>query len=205
MRNKIRPMQLANVSSRAAARVRLALLLTALVLVVEVVGGLWAHSLALLSDAGHVATDLLVLALSTFALGQIQRPARARRTFGYQRVGILVALVNALLLGAVVVGIVIEAVRRLQHPGAVQGGLMAAAAVVGLLISLLIARLLQPMERDLAVKSALMHIWGDAWASGGIIIAGLLIAVTGWLAMDPVLSVAVDALIAWGAWRVVAT
>src|SRR5437868_5762371 len=122
MRNKIKPMQLANVSSGAAARVRLALLLTAIVLAVEVVGGLWAHSLALLSDAGHVVTDLVVLALSSFALAQVQRPASARRSFGYQRVGILVALANALLLGAIVVGIVFEAVRRLQHPGAVQGG-----------------------------------------------------------------------------------
>ena len=204
MRNKIRPMQLPSVGVRGTARVRLALLLTAIVLLVEVVGGLLAHSLALLSDAGHVVTDLVVLILSMVALGQAQRPATARRTFGYQRVGILIALVNALLLGAVVVGIVVEAVRRLQQPGAVQGGLMAAAAVVGLLISLLIARLLQPLERDLAVKSALMHIWGDAWASGGIIIAGLLIAVTGWLAIDPVLSVAIAALIAWSAWRVVA-
>src|SRR5438445_187299 len=94
MRNKIRPMRLANVSAGAAARVRLALLLTAIVLVVEVVGGLWAHSLALLSDAGHIVTDLVVLALSSFALGQAQRPASARRTFGYQRVGILVAAVK---------------------------------------------------------------------------------------------------------------
>src|ERR1700724_4758449 len=147
MGNKIKPVQPAPVSSSATARIRLALLLTTSVLVVEVVGGFWAHSLALLSDAGHVVTDLVVLALSLFALRQVQRPATARRTFGYQRVGILVALVNALLLGAVVVGIVVEAVRRLQQPGAVQGGLMAAAAVVGLLISLLIARLLQPFER----------------------------------------------------------
>src|SRR6266705_2541243 len=113
MRNKIRPMQFPAGSS-AAARIRLALLLTTTVLVVEVVGGLFAHSLALLSDAGHVVTDLVVLALSAFALRQVQRPASPRRTFGYQRVGILVALVNALLLGAIVIGIVIEAVRRLQ-------------------------------------------------------------------------------------------
>ena len=203
MRNKIRPMQLANVSS-GAARVRLALLLTGIVLVVEVAGGLWAHSLALLSDAGHVVTDLVVLVLSMFALGQVQRPASARRTFGYHRVGILVALLNALLLGAIVVGIVLEAVHRLQHPGAVRGGVMAAAAVVGLLISLLIARLLQPLGRDLTVKSALVHIWGDALAAGGIIVAGLLIIATGWLAIDPVLSLAIAALIAWSAWRVVA-
>jgi cobalt-zinc-cadmium efflux system protein len=202
MGNKIRPMQLVSVSSSAAARIRLALLLTATVLVVEVVGGLWAHSLALLSDAGHVVTDLVALALSLFALSQVQRPATARRTFGYQRVGILVALVNALLLAAIVVGIVIEAVRRLQDPGVVHGGVMAAAAVVGLAISLVIARSLRPLQRDLTVKSALVHILGDAWASGGVIVAGLLIVVTGWLAVDPLLSIAIAALIAWSAWRV---
>jgi cobalt-zinc-cadmium efflux system protein len=134
----------------------------------------------------------------------VQRPASARRTFGYQRVGILVALVNALLLAAVVLGIIVEAVRRLQHPGAVQGGIMAAAAVVGLVISLAIARSLQPMQADLTVRSVLVHVWGDAWAAGGIIVAGVLIALTGWLTIDPLLSLAIAALIAWSAWRVVA-
>jgi cobalt-zinc-cadmium efflux system protein len=195
-------MQLSRVRVDAAARLRLALALTAIVLVVEVVGGLWAHSLALLSDAGHVVTDLVVLALSTFALRQVQRPASPRRTFGYQRVGILVALLNAVLLGAIVVWIVVEALHRLQNPSAVRGGLMAAAAVLGLGISLVIARSLQPMQRDLTVRSALMHIWGDAWASAGIIVAGLLIAFTGWLAVDPLLSLGIAALIAWSAWRV---
>jgi len=195
-------MQLSRVRVDAGARLRLALALTAIVLVVEVVGGLWAHSLALLSDAGHVVTDLVVLALSIFALRQVQRPASPRRTFGYQRVGILVALLNAVLLGAIVVWIVVEAVHRLQNPSAVRGGLMAAAAVLGLGISLVIARSLQPMQRDLTVRSALMHIWGDAWASAGIIVAGLLIAVTGWLAVDPLLSLGIAALIAWSAWRV---
>jgi len=195
-------MPLAPVSSSAAARIRLALLLTATVLVVEVVGGVWAHSLALLSDAGHVVTDLVVLALSLFALRQVQRPATARRSFGYQRVGILVALMNALLLAAIVVGIIVEAVRRLQDPGVVHGGLMAAAAVVGLVISLVIARSLQPLQRDLTIKSAVVHILGDAWASGGVIVAGLLIVVTGWLAVDPLLSIGIAALIAWSAWRV---
>ena len=197
-------MQHARVKVDAGARLRLALVLTAIVLVVEVVGGLWAQSLALLSDAGHVVTDLVVLALSTFALRQVQRPASPRRSFGYQRVGILVALLNAVLLGAVVVAIIVEALHRLQHPSAVRGGLMAAAAVLGLGISLLIARSLQPMERDLTVRSALMHIWGDAWASAGIIVAGLLIAVTGRLAIDPLLSLGIAALIAWSAWRVLA-
>src|SRR5256714_2578020 len=192
-------MQLSRVSVDATARLRLALALTAIVLVVEVIGGLWAHSLALLSDAGHVVTDLVVLALSTFALRQVQRPASPRRTFGYQRVGILVALLNALLLGAIVVGIVVEALHRLQNPSAVRGGVMAAAAVLGLGISLAIARSLQPMEGDLTVRSALMHIWGDAWASAGIIVAGLLVAVSRWVALDPLLRLGIAAPLAWGA------
>src|SRR2546428_6135549 len=138
-------MQLSRVSVDATARLRLALVLTAIVLVVEVIGGLWAHSLALLSDAGHVVTDLVVLALSTFALRQVQRPASPRRTFGYQRVGILVALLNALLLGAIVVGIVVEALHRLQNPSAVRGGGMAAAAGLGVGLSPGIPRSPQPM------------------------------------------------------------
>jgi cobalt-zinc-cadmium efflux system protein len=190
------------VNAAAASRVRLAFLLTAAVLAVEVVGGLFAHSLALLSDAGHVTTDLVVLAFTALALRQVRRPASERRTFGYQRVGILVALLNAVLLGAIVLAIVIEAVRRLQHPGQVQGTLMAAVAVIGLAISLIIARWLRPMGDDLTIKSALMHVWGDAWASGGVIVAGLVIAATGWVAIDPLLSLAIAALIAWSAWRV---
>ena len=200
MRNKIRPMQLERLG--AGTRVRLALALTAVVLVVEIAGGLWAHSLALLSDAGHVVTDLIALGLTAFALGQVHRPASARRTFGYQRVGILVALLNAVLLGAIVLGIVIESLRRLQSPAPVRGGLMAAAAVIGLTVSLLIVRTLRPMRRDLTVRSALVHVRGDAWAAAGIIIAGLVIAATGWLAIDPFLSIAIAALIAWSAWRV---
>src|SRR5256714_7131261 len=149
-------MQRARVSMDAAARLRLALLLTAIVLVVEVVGGLWAQSLALLSDAGHVVTDLAVLALSIFALRQGQRPASPRRTFGYQRVGILVALLNALLLGAIVVGIVVEALHRLQNPSAVLGGVMAAAAGLGVGLPLAIPPSLAPIGGDLAGRSALL-------------------------------------------------
>src|ERR671923_286605 len=91
----------------AADRIKLALALTAAILVVEIAGGLWAHSLALLSDAGHLVTDLLVLGFSAFALFQGRRPANPRKTFGYHRVGILVALGNALILGVVVVAIVV--------------------------------------------------------------------------------------------------
>ena len=202
MRHKIVPMKPGVFSSTPSERLRLAFILTAVVLVVEVAGGLLAHSLALLSDAGHVITDLVVLALSSFALGQLSRPASPRRTFGYHRVGILVALLNALLLAAIVVGIVIEAIRRLQHPAPIQGGVMAAAAVLGLVISVSIARFLQPMGGDLTIRSAVMHIWGDAWAAGAIILGGIVVAFSGWLAIDPLLSLAIAGLIAWSAWRV---
>ncbi len=203
MRHKIVPMKPGVFTSSASERLRLAFVLTALVLVVEFAGGLWAHSLALLGDAGHIVTDLVVLALSTFALAQLNRPAGPRRTFGYHRVGILVALLNALLLAAIVVGIVVEAIRRLQHPAPVRGGIMAAAAVLGLVISVSIARFLQPLGSDLTIRSAMMHIWGDAWAAAGIILGGLVIGLTGWLAIDPLLSLAIAGLIAWSAWRVV--
>ena len=198
MRNKIDVMQVA----RADSRVRLALALTVVVLVVELVGGLLAHSLALLSDAGHVFTDIIVLALSVFALGQAGRSANARRTFGYQRVGILIALLNALILGAIVLGIALEAVRRIQNPGHVDGALMALTAVIGLAISLFIALSLRQDEADLTVRSALVHIWGDAYAAAGVIIAGIIILVGGWQMVDPLLSLGIAALIAWSAWRV---
>src|SRR3989442_4791130 len=164
-------MQLSRVSVDATARLRLALVLTAIVLVVEVIGGLWAHSLALLSDAGHVVTDLVVLALSTFALRQVQRPASPRRTFGYQRVGILVALLNALLLGAIVVGIVVEALHRLQNPSAVRGGGMAAAAALRVGISLGVSPSLQPMTAARTRPNAPMGILGGNQASAAIILA----------------------------------
>ncbi len=198
MGHKIVGMQVARVDSR----VRLALALTFVVLVVEVIGGLLAHSLALLSDAGHVLTDIIVLALSAFALSQAGRSANARKTFGYQRVGILIALLNALILGAIVLGIAIEAVRRIQDPGHVDGALMAVTAVIGLGFSLFIALTLRKHDADLTVRSALVHVWGDAWAAAGAVIAGVIILVAGWQLIDPLLSLGIAALIAWSAWRV---
>jgi cobalt-zinc-cadmium efflux system protein len=183
-------------------RIRLAFILTAAILAIEAAAGVLAHSLALLSDAGHVVTDLLVLALSVFALRQAVRPATPRKTFGYQRVGILVALINALLLGAIVLGIMVEAVRRLRHPVPVHGGLMTIAALLALAISLLIAWSLRPLAADLTVRSLLVHIWGDAGASAGVLAGGLLILGTGWTAIDPLLSLAIAALIGWSAWKV---
>lgn len=186
-------------------RIQLAFVLTVGILAVELVSGILAHSLALLSDAGHVVTDLLALGLSAFALRQADRPATPRKTFGYQRVGILVALVNAVLLGAIVLGIVVEAIRRLQHPAPVTGGLMSIGALVALGVSLLIAYFLRPLAADLTVRSVLVHIRGDAWASAGVLVGGVIILATGFATIDPLLSLGIAALIGWSAWRVLAT
>jgi cobalt-zinc-cadmium efflux system protein len=195
-------MQLPSVGANAAARVRRAFALTAVILAVEVAGGLWANSLALLSDAGHMVTDLLVLGLSVFALHQVRRRADARKTFGYHRVGILVTLFNTLLLALLVVAIVVEAINRLQHPPSVQGGVMLGAAAVALAASLINARALAPAGSDLTVRSALVHIRGDAMAAAGVICGAAVILATGRGAVDPLLSLAIAALIAWSGWKV---
>src|SRR5487761_968076 len=118
-----------------SAILKMALALTCLVLVVELVGGLLSHSLALLSDAGHVLTDVFALGLAWLAVAQAGRPADARRSYGYHRVSILAALVNSVTLIVIVIAIAYEAVRRLSHPEPVQGGIVIVAAVAGIAIN----------------------------------------------------------------------
>src|SRR5436305_8713134 len=115
--------------NRGGTRLRFALGLTLVILVVELAGGLLAHSLALLSDAGHVLTDVFALGLAWFALDQSRRPADGRRSYGYQRVGILAALVNAVTLIVIVLAIAFEAVQRFIAPAPVQGGIVVATAL----------------------------------------------------------------------------
>src|SRR6185437_13259132 len=132
--------------------------LTALVLVVEVVGGVLSHSLALLSDAGHVLTDIVALGLAWFAAVQAERPADARNTYGYHRTGILAALANAVTLIVIVLVIAFEAVRRLQHPEPVVPWLMFASAAVGVVLNLYIGlRLRGESAHNLNVRAAMLH------------------------------------------------
>src|SRR5246127_5985675 len=121
--------------SQTGGRLRLALGLTLAVLLVEFAGGLLSHSLALLSDAGHVLTDVFALGLAWFAVEQSKRPADRRRSYGYQRVSILAALLNSVTLVVIVIAIAIEAVRRLLAPEPVQGGIVVATALVGIAIN----------------------------------------------------------------------
>src|SRR5438477_12189899 len=117
------------------ATLRMALALTCLILVVELAGGLISHSLALLADAGHILTDVFALGLAWFAVEQSKRPADKRRSYGYQRVSILAALVNAVALIVIVLAIGFEAVRRLMAPEPVQGGTVIATALVAIAIN----------------------------------------------------------------------
>jgi cobalt-zinc-cadmium efflux system protein len=190
------------VRSRGSA-LKLALALTCVVLVVELVGGLISHSLALLSDAGHVLTDVFALGLAWFAVAQANRPADARRSYGYHRVSILAALVNSVTLIVIVIAIAYEAVRRIAHPEPVQGGVVIVAAVVGIAINTFVAFGLRGQSHSLNVRAAVLHVVGDIGASVGVVVAGVVIVLTGWLYIDPLLSLGIAVLIAFGAWRIV--
>ena len=189
--------------SQTGARLRLGLALTLAVLLIEFAGGLFSHSLALLSDAGHVLTDVFALGLAWFAVEQSKRPADQRRTYGYQRVSILAALLNAITLIVIVLAIAIEAVRRLMDPAPVQGGLVIATALVAIAINAFVILTLRGDGDNLNLRAAMLHVTGDVAASVGVAIAGAVILLTGWLPIDPLLSLAIAALIAYGAWGIV--
>jgi cobalt-zinc-cadmium efflux system protein len=193
---------MAFVKDRSAA-LKMALALTCLVLVVELAGGLVSHSLALLSDAGHVLTDVGALGLAWFAVEQAKRPADQRRSYGYQRVGILAALVNAVVLIGIVVVIAIEAARRLANPEPVQGGIVIVTALVGIAINAFVIFSLRGDTHSLNMRAAFIHVVGDLGASAGVVVAGAVILLTGWLYIDPLLSLAIAVLISFGAWRIV--
>jgi len=184
-------------------KLRLALGLTLGILLIELAGGLYSHSLALLSDAGHVLTDVFALGLAWFALEQSRRPADQRRSYGYQRVGILAALVNSAALIVIVVAIAFEAVRRLLAPEPVQGGVVIATALVGVAINVFVILNLGGSGRNLNLRAAMLHVTGDVAASVGVVVAGLVILLTGWLYVDSILSLAIAALIAYSAWGIV--
>lgn len=192
------------VPTSVVGRLRFSIGLTAIILAVEVVGGLWANSLALLSDAGHVFTDLVALTLSWYAVVQEGRPANQRMTFGYHRVGILIAIVNGLTLVAIAGAIFYEAYRRFQNPEPVVGGLMLGVAVVGLLANLLVAFLLNPERgRNLNIRSAFLHVAGDALGSVGVIAGAVIIMATAAYWVDPAISVGIGLIIALGSVRII--
>jgi cobalt-zinc-cadmium efflux system protein len=189
--------------SDQGATLKKALALTCLILVVELAGGLVSHSLALLSDAGHVLTDVFALGLAWFAVEQSKRPADRRRSYGYQRVSILAALVNSVTLIVIVIVIAFEAVRRLTHPEPVQGVVVIVSALVAIAVNVYVVFGLRGHGKSLNLRAALLHVTGDIGASVGVVVAGAVILLTNWLYIDPILSLGIAMLIAYGAWRIV--
>lgn len=178
-------------------------MLTAGFVVVEFTAGILTNSLALISDAGHNLTDALALAFSWWALRLAKRAPTSDKTYGYHRAGILAATLNAATLIVISCYIFYEGVERLLNPPEVNGWSVVAVATVALLVNLTVAFMLMGWSKnDLNTKSAYLHIVGDAAASVGVIIGGLLQAFTGWRYTDPLISMLIGGLILWSSWGV---
>jgi cobalt-zinc-cadmium efflux system protein len=185
-------------------RLKFTLVIVLIVMVAEVLGGIFSGSLALLSDAGHMLVDALALGLSLFAITAAQRPATATKTFGYHRVEILAALANGTVLILVSAYIFYEAYRRFLEPSAVKTPLMLTIAIIGLFANLGGVLLLnKASRRSLNIRAAFWHIMGDTISSVGVIIAGLVILFTGRYVADAIAAVVIGIIILWGAVRIV--
>ncbi len=182
-------------------RILKALLLTGLFVLVEVAGGLYAGSLALLADAGHMLTDTAALALAYGAFRLSRRPADRMRTYGYDRFQVLAAFINGLVLFGIFVWIVKEAIERIIAPTEVLAVPMLVVAVLGLGINLIAFKILHPgAKENLNIKGAMLHVIFDILGSIGVIIAALSIYFFGWIIIDPILSIFLAALILPSAW-----
>jgi cobalt-zinc-cadmium efflux system protein len=169
--------------------------------VIEVFYGLAAHSLALISDAGHNLSDVFCLLLAWGAMQLTKAVPTKRRTYGWRRSSILAALINAVILLAAVGGITVEAIRRLAHPEEVAGGTVMAVAAIGIVINGATALLFMAgRKHDLNVKGAFLHMVGDAAVSLGVVIAAFAIRMTGFQWIDPLVSLAIGGVIVWGTW-----
>jgi len=191
-------------NERNMKRVMIALVLTAAFMVVEVVGGIISGSLALLADAGHMLTDTMALGLAAMAFHVSKRPPDGKLTFGYQRFQILAAFVNGLSLLAVVGWILFEAVNRFFNPNEILGSTMLTVAIAGLVVNIISFAVLHSGDQEnLNIRGAALHVAGDLLGSVAAIVAALVIIYTGWTLIDPILSVAVAALILKSAWSLV--
>jgi cobalt-zinc-cadmium efflux system protein len=192
-------------SDHASTRsLRIALALTAGMLVVETIGGVLSNSLALIADAGHMLTDVGALALSLFVTWFTTQRETPRKSFGYLRWEILAALINGSTLLLISAWILFEAVMRLRNPQPIVGGLMLAVAAAGLAINVIAARVLHSTSKsNMNVRGAYLHVLGDLLASVGTLVAAILIRYTGWLVADPLVSFLTAALIVRGSWQLV--
>ena len=171
-------------------------------MIVEAVGGWLSGSLALLADAGHMLTDAGALGLTLLSAWIALRPASHSKTYGYQRWEILAALINGAALFGIAGWVVVEAVQRIQHPEPIRAGLFLVVAAGGLVVNLVSLGILHSIrDGSLNTRGAYLHVLGDALGSVGALAAAAIIATTGWLMADPIVSIALALLILVGAWR----
>jgi cobalt-zinc-cadmium efflux system protein len=182
---------------------RISLVVTALYIVLLVIAGIRAHSLALLSEAGHNLSDFFALLLSLGALHLQTRPPSATKTYGWHRAGVLAALVNSVSLFAVAFFIFYEAFQRLRSPQPVHAGTMMMVAAAGVVMNGAIALLLYRTSNDVNLRSVLLHQVGDTLSTAAVIVGGWIILLTGQYWVDSALSVGIGALILWSALGIV--
>jgi cobalt-zinc-cadmium efflux system protein len=190
-----------DLTQQTTTRLAISLGLTLTFVAVETIAGVWANSLALLTDAAHNFTDVVALGLSWYALRLTTRPSNSSKTFGYHRAGILVALVNSTTLVLIALGIFYEAFQRLVAPPQVEARILIGVGVVAFLINAGTAWLVKHgSEHDLNLRSAFLHLMGDVLSTIGATLAGVVILVTGLNWLDPLVSIFIGALILWNAW-----
>ena len=192
------------VASGSIKRVQVALILTGTFMLVELVGGIISGSLALLADAGHMLTDTMALSLAAFAFRVSSRPADSKRSFGYHRFQIIAAFVNGLSLLVIVGWILFEAVQRMIDPPEVLGRTMLIIAFGGLVVNVISFLVLHGGDQDnLNIRGAVLHVLGDLLGSLAAIIAAIVILQTGWMPIDPILSLFVAVLLLRSGWHLV--
>lgn len=176
--------------------------LNLLFVVVEVIAGLYIHSLSLLSDAGHNLADVGTLALSLLAFKLMKMQSNARFTYGYRKTTILTALLNGVVLLVSIGAISIEAVRKLFHPEPLAGNVIAIVAGAGIIVNGATALMfMKHQKKDLNIKGAYLHLLADAAVSAALVVGGIVIIFTGWFWLDPVLSLVVALVILYGTWN----
>jgi len=191
-------------TQQTVRRLALSLGITLVFVAVEIVAGLYANSLALLTDAAHNFTDVLALALSWWALRLTSQPANQEKTYGYHRAGILAALANSTTLVVIALGIFYEAYHRFINPPEVQADVLIGVGVIAVLINVVTALLVRRgAEHDLNIRSAFLHLMGDVLSTIGAVIAGIIIRYTDWNWLDPLVSVLIGFLILWSAWSII--
>ncbi len=192
-----------DVAKQTTSRLGLSLVLTLAFVFVEAIAGILSNSLALLTDAAHNLTDVIALGLSWYAIRLTSQPADGRKTYGYHRAGILVALLNSTTLVLISLGIFYEAYRRFVNPPEVESGILIGVGVVAVVINLVTALLVRKgSENDLNIRAAFLHLMGDVLSTVGAVIAGIIIYFTNANWLDPLVSVLIGFLILYNAWGI---